>query len=211
MENIRKRGNLMKKILLIVFALILVLPTISAKAATDSLGYEYEIKTANQIDYEDGNFFISLLSGDPLSEDALYAVYENSELEKYEASINNPIKTDMIRAAALPTKFSEFYSGSKWNTRNDGVTLSLNPKKAAWAKNPSPIVQAHYEKTRWDVVYNKHKKDKQWKNTASMKAQLKCHAETVRGIKNPWNIEPWRTTSNYAKVLRKACNPPVGY
>jgi Protein of unknown function (DUF2599) len=63
-------------------------------------------------------------------------------------------------------------------------------------------VQAHYEKYRWQVVYNKHKGSKNWKNTASMKAQLRCHAETVRGLKNPWNLEPWRKTSNYALVLK---------
>ncbi|MED4115318.1 DUF2599 domain-containing protein [Priestia megaterium] len=207
---------LKRKVFLLIFACFLIIPVVPANAESDELGYQYTVKKAEEIDFEDGNFFISLLSGDPSSKDALYAVYDNSQLEKYEREEfrnSNAMTTfsTVTAAAALPTKFSDFYSGSKWRTRSDGVTLSVYPKGNAWKKSPNAVVQAHLEKKRWEVVYNKHKNDKNWNHTASMKAQLQCHAETVRGTKNPWNIEPWRTTSNYAKVLAKACNPPKGY
>lgn len=193
---------------LLVSILIFSTVPITANAETDNLGYEYTPKKASEIDFADGDFFIALLSGDPLSEGAVYAVYETSELERFEREhfgMNNSVAT--LAAKNPPTKFSDYYSKSNWRKRSDGITLSVYPKKLAWTKHPNPVVQAHYEKYRWQVVYNKHKGSKHWKNTVSMKAQLRCHAETVRGLKNPWNLEPWRKTSNYAKVVAKACNP----
>lgn len=40
-----------------------------------------------------------------------------------------------------------------------------------------------------------------------MQAQFHCHVTTVGKLKNPWNIEPWRTESNLLKVIAARCNP----
>lgn len=192
------------KIFLFVAFLFLIVP-VAVNAETDDLGYEYTLKKASEIDFSEGDFFISLISGDPLTDDALYAVYESSEIERYEREQLG--MSGFVLAASTPTKFSDYYSSSKWVNRSDGITLSLNPKKNAWQKPSNPIVEAHLYKYRWEVVYNKHKGSSNWDNTASMRAQLHCHADIAKGIKTPWNIEPWRTTSNYAAVVAAGCNP----
>jgi hypothetical protein len=98
------------------FLLILILffsIPITASAETDDLGYEYIPKKASEIDFANGDFFIALLSGDPLSKDAVYAVYETSELERFEREhlgMNNSVAT--LAAKKLPTKFSDYYSNS---------------------------------------------------------------------------------------------------
>ncbi|TYR81125.1 DUF2599 domain-containing protein [Priestia megaterium] len=182
----------------------------------DSLGYEYTTKAAHEINYDDGDFYTVLLQGDADSEDAIYAVYDTSEVEKYESEKlpSKGLPTTFAIAAAsssIPTTFSGYYSSSGWITRTEGISLSLYPKAPAYQKSSNPIAQAQLEKYRWEVVYNKYKNDKRWKNTNSMKGQLRCHAEVAKGVKTPWNIEPYRTTTNYAKILAKGCNPPVGY
>ena len=199
-----------------IFALGFLSTAPSAFAETDELGYEYTTKKASEIDFADGDFYIVLLSGDANSEDATYAVYENSEVEKYEedlladGQLDNHETQNLLNSvtpfASLPTKFSEYYSGSQWISRDEGPSLSLNPLKTAY-DSPPAMAQAHLQKYRWDVVYSKHSGDAKWNNTASMKAQLHCHADTIKGLKNPWNIEPWRTTTNYHEVVAKACNP----
>lgn len=197
---------LQKYKMFVIIALLFLIVPVNVNAETDDLGYEYTLKTASEIDFSEGDFFITLISGDPLTDDALYAVYQSSEIERYERE-----KLGMERVSALsasrPTKFSDYYSSSKWVKRSNGITLSLYPKKNAYQKPSNPIVQAHLHKYRWQVVYNKHKGSKNWKNTASMRAQLHCHADIPKGKKTPWNIEPWRTTSNYAAVVKAACNP----
>lgn len=196
----------MKKLFVSVLGLLIFLPTFSiVHAETDELGYEFTTKKASEIDFQDGDFFVVLLSGEPTDPNALYAIYETSEIEKYEQDYgldDNEITT----FAALPTKFSQYYSSSKWITRNGKVSLSLQPKKPAYQEPPG-MAGAHLQKYRWEVVKNKHSKDSKWKNTASMKAQLNCHADYPKKFKTPWNIEPWRTETNYHKVVLKGCNP----
>lgn len=192
------------KLFLLVLAVLVFIPNnaVYAKTETDEWGYEYTPKKASEIDFVDGDFYVVPLSDDPTSEDARFAVYDNSEIEKYEETL--PAMFTIM--SSKPTKFSDYYSSSKWITRSGKVSLSLQPKKPAYADSP-PIVVAHLKKYRWKVVYDKHHKDSKWKNTASMKAQLHCHADFPKGLKTPWNIEPWRTETNYAKVVAAGCNP----
>ncbi len=187
------------KSFLFILVVLVFLPINLVSAETDELGYEYTPKKANEIDFSEGDFYVVPLSEGLTNEDTVYAVYDNSEVVKYEQSLPTLF-------ASMPTKFSQYYSKSKWITRKGMVSLSLYPKKPAY-QDPPGMAGAHLQKYRWKVVYDKHHKSSKWKNTASMKAQLHCHADYPKKFKIPWNIEPHRTESNYLKVVAKGCNP----
>ncbi|WP_077319304.1 hypothetical protein [Virgibacillus proomii] len=112
-----------------LFILIFTYVPMTANAETDDLGYEYTPKKG-KIDFADGDSFIALLSGDPLSEDAVYAVYETTEIDRFEREhlgMNNSVAT--VAAKNPSTKFSDYYSNSKWRKRSDGIALSVYSKK----------------------------------------------------------------------------------
>ncbi|MDA2474495.1 DUF2599 domain-containing protein [Bacillus sp. CD3-1a] len=204
-----------KKLLSISLAIPLALsvfPSLQASAETDNLGYEYQKKKSSEIDFTNLDQYPVLLEGEPTNPDAVYAVYESKEIDKFERDnpLYKPISgsdVPLIMRASAPTSWSSFYSSGSWITRDGVISLSLYPKSPAYVKSPNPMVQAHHEKYRWSVVYNRFSGDKRWKNTGSMKAQLHCHADYAKGHKTPWNLEPHRTTTNYQVTVANACNP----
>ncbi|OFL49592.1 MULTISPECIES: DUF2599 domain-containing protein [unclassified Nosocomiicoccus] len=206
----------MKKILLIFSILVssyIFLEVQNAKASVDELGYQVEYKTAENIDFDKSDVFVVLIEENRLDiNKSIYAVYERKEIEKFENDSFNTLGEDegftTYSAKKPPTNFSNYYSSGSWITRSGKISLSLYPKNIAYAKPSNAIVRAHYVKYRWDTVYNKYKNNSRWKNTASMKAQLNCHADYAKGLKTPWNLEPWRKQTNYAIVLRHSCNAP---
>lgn len=201
----------MKFRLALSFLLVLIVFPISlVKAETevevDEWGYEYTLKKASEIDFLEEDFYVVSLSEELPNEDTIFAVYDHTEVEKFEQSLF-PFTSTFSTFSSLPTKFSEYYtSSSKWIVRNGVISLSLYPKKPAY-DTPPGMAQAHLQKYRWSVVYDKYKNSPNWKNTASMKAQLECHANIPKNSKTPWNLEPHRTETNYWKVVQKGCNP----
>lgn len=179
----------------------------SASAAIDSEGYEYTVAKANEIDFAKENIFIELISGDPTDENALYAVYTDEVLEQYKKD-HNLVDVNAITPFAIASKgFSYYYKSSKWITRSGVVSLSIDPKANAWTGS-SIAGNVFKQKDRWDVIVKKHSGSKNWKNSASLKAQLNCHADLAKSVKTPWNLEPHRKTTNYAVVLKHLCNAP---
>lgn len=184
----------------------------SVSAEVDEEGYEYTIAKADEIDFAIENIFVTLISGDPMDENALYAVYTDEELEEYkkDKGIVDEDDSDIILnpyARAVKSKgFSAYYKSSKWITRNF-ISLSIEPKMYAWTGAGGYAGNAFKKKDRWDVLVKKHSGSKNWRNSASLKAQLNCHADFAKSMKTPWNIEPHRTTTNYAMVVAKGCNP----
>ena len=105
------------KLFLFILVVLVFLPINLVSAETDELGYEYTPKKANEIDFSEGDFYVVPLSEGLTNEDTVYAVYDNSEVVKYEQSLPTLF-------ASMPTKFSQYYSKSKWITRKGMVSLS---------------------------------------------------------------------------------------
>jgi len=176
-------------------------------AEIDEEGYEYTLAKASEIDFAKEDIFVALYEGDPTDEDALYAVYTDEELEKRKEDKTMEDENINPSLRAIKSKgFSSYYKSSKWINRSGVVSLSIQPKMNAWTGS-SYAGNIFKQKDRWDVLVKKHSGSKKWKNSASLKAQLNCHADLAKSAKTPWNLEPHRTTTNYAKVLAKACNP----
>jgi len=95
-----------------------------------------------------------------------------------------------------------------WLTRSDGITLSVHYKpEAMYISADNGNIVAAYAANAFDVLRNRHIGDTHWNNSASMSAQFHCHYLTIGNLKNPWNLEPWRTETNLLKTISKACNP----
>ena len=104
--------------------------------------------------------------------------------------------------------FSKYFDASKtkWVKRKEGITLSCYYKPSAIFASTGNATMVNVSKA-FASLKSIFGSSSYWKNTKSMEAQFHCHAMTVGKLKNPWNIEPWRTESNIDKVIAKGCNP----
>ncbi len=94
------------------------------------------------------------------------------------------------------------YDYVMWITRDDGITLSLEPKDT---------VRTSYDEKEdaWDLLCSSdsgYGGQSRWQNEQCMKWQFDCHY-SFANTKTYWNIEPWRTASSYIQVVASACNP----
>ena len=104
--------------------------------------------------------------------------------------------------------FSTYFNSTKtkWVNRSDGITLSCYYKPDAIFTSLANATMVNAQKA-FEQLKKKFSSSKNWKNTQSMQAQFHCHVTTVGKLKNPWNIEPWRTESNLITVIAAGCNP----
>lgn len=137
---------------------ITVLATTNVNAAIDDEGYEYKVAKASEIDFAEEDVFTTLISGEPTDENALYAVYTEEEMEKYEKDQENLNPYARVKSKG----FSAYYKSSKWITRSGEVSLSIEPKAYAWTGS-SWAGDAFKKKDRWDVLVKKHSGSKKWK------------------------------------------------
>lgn len=101
-----------------------------------------------------------------------------------------------------------FKSNTGWVNRSDGITLSCHYyPDAMFLLGNNPNAQAANVTNAFNLLKARHSSSSYWKNTGSMEAQFHCHALTIGKLKNPWNIEPWRTDSNLISVIAHGCNP----
>lgn len=100
--------------------------------------------------------------------------------------------------------YSHYFSSSKWITRTDGISLSIQPKSTLTAGTSNPNYGAIRASDSWNRIVEKHSKDSKWKNTSSMKSQYICHYNNAKSFKTPWNLEPRRTGT---ATLKNLCNP----
>lgn len=105
-----------------------------------------------------------------------------------------------------PIYITYYFDSIAWVTRDDGITLSLDPKEDV--RNDSDTRTAAWNILK-DPVYG-HGDDANWPTDAdkleTFKWQYDCHFNFAK-TKETWNIEPWRTASNYLAVVFAACNP----
>lgn len=124
----------------------------------------------------------------------------NEDIQRFKMDVYYP------KARANET-YSTFFNSTKWITRSGVVSLSINFKEKGMYPSNLPNANAAASEKAWQLLYKKHKGDKQWKNTTPMYNQFLCHAVAAGTYKNPWNIEPHRTETSLAKTIAKGCNP----
>lgn len=104
--------------------------------------------------------------------------------------------------------FSDYFTKVEWINRNGEISLSIYPTSRLFGENyDNPnrfMAQVNYA---FSLLKDKFSSSSHWNNTDSMFAQFHCHAMFAGNGKIPWNIEPWRTESNLAKVIAAKCNP----
>lgn len=105
-----------------------------------------------------------------------------------------------------PIYITYFFDSVAWVTRENGITLSLDPteevrtdsdmRTSAWNVLKDPVYGFGKERY-WPTDSNK---------LETFKWQYDCHFNFAK-TKATWNIEPWRTASNYLVVVANGCNP----
>lgn len=212
----KKKSKIVNGLVLTVFLVIFSFPMrgVSAQEEDVAFGLKEEksliIQTNSTYDDEE---IIELLK--------LYHQSENDEKEPqitsedirefkehYNSYSSNSYSDSLLRVS-FPGYYSYYYTTkTTWLTRSDGITLSVHyiPEHMYIGGN-NPNVQAANAANAFDVLTNRHIFDHYWKNTKSMSAQFHCHVVTIGALKNPWNLEPWRTETDLFKTMLKSCNP----
>lgn len=110
----------------------------------------------------------------------------------------------VIRYIPTPRSYalSRYFDYAAWITRDGVVSLSLDPndtvrkssseKEIAW--NCLASVENGFAGSSW------------WYNETCLKWQYDCHF-SFAWFKDYWNLEPSRTASSYAEVVKAKCNP----
>lgn len=84
----------------------------------------------------------------------------------------------------------QYFSYSYFETRSNGITLSLGNKLSHWTSDDKD--------TGWTAVRISYQNHSYWDNTDIMKEQFYCHARLgYAAYESEWNLEPWRTSMNY--------------
>lgn len=104
----------------------------------------------------------------------------------------------------IKTGYFDYFSSSNWMTRSDGVTLSIYWKDYLFEGTGNVVM--YKAGKAWTALKNVHGNDSNWKNTDSMEAQFHCHVSNAGKLKKPYNIEPWRTETNMAVLIKCKCN-----
>lgn len=101
-----------------------------------------------------------------------------------------------------------FKSNTGWIQRSDGITLSCHYNASAMFPkvNNGNELGANIS-IAFRRLKERHSSSLYWENTTSLELQFHCHALTIGQWKNPWNIEPWRTSTDWGTVIAKGCNP----
>lgn len=175
-----------------IFLLIIVLATISipinvsATTINSSKGIYGTYTSFNHLydAYQD-----AIKKGDTRKQEELLAIGRSS----LEAEME--ISSDIIQPQYDPdqmywiNQFPNYFSYGRFETRSNGITLSLGNFKSYWSSTDKI--------NGWNSVYAKFASSSNWNNTNIMKEQLYCHARLgYAAIEAEWNLEPWRTSMN---------------
>ena len=96
--------------------------------------------------------------------------------------------------------FDDYFNQVSWITRDGVVALSIDHKK----------VGIFESKDAFSVLEGIYASDANWMNRDSLYAQFACHVQFAQS-KNPWNIEPSRTTTSLLTTILNLCNPAKFY
>lgn len=196
----------MKKFIFTVLTIALTLSITPTVFANDN---DSESKSENFMEIEKNKIYINYYSDYSYSDfEYLYEIYTENYGPQVSIDYNagNSLKMYSTRAT-IATDYASYFTKSIWVDRNDGVTLSVYYKDYIFDNGRNQNVTMAKAGKAWSALKNKHQNDSKWDNTDSMEAQFHCHAVTIGKLKNPWNIEPWRTESNLVTVIANKCNP----
>ena len=92
--------------------------------------------------------------------------------------------------------FSDYFNSVEWITRDGVISISIDHKTV-------PLLQIS---KAFAILESEYSSDANWKNRDSLYAQFVCHAQFAPS-KNPWNLEPSRTTTGWLATTLNKCNP----
>ncbi len=96
--------------------------------------------------------------------------------------------------------FDDYFNSVSWITRDGVLSLSIDHKTIQF----SQLADSFKE------IELRFSQDPEWRNRDSLYAQYYCHAQFA-SYKNPWNIEPHRTETNWLQLVLTGCNPRIFY
>ena len=110
----------------------------------------------------------------------------------------------IIRRETLKDYFSEIY----WLSRDVGISLSLTPTSKLFSSENDSVylwmarcIHAFY------LLEEEYGEDENWDNPDSLKPQFHCHSIYAGSRKVPWNIEPYRTETDFLTIILYQANP----
>lgn len=132
--------------------------------------------------------------------------FDESEIQSHAQEL-----MDMSLASNTSTygrqMIKKYFEKIQWITRNGVVSLSIYPTKEFSSGTYGHSYLFAMAEESWGIIVRNYSNNSKWKNTLSLKQQYKCHVIYARNAKVPWNIEPHRTETNFANVIKKGCNP----
>ena len=96
--------------------------------------------------------------------------------------------------------FDDYFNQVSWIERDGIISLSIDHKKVGLFE----ISDA------FRTIEELHNGDSYWQNRDSLYAQFACHVQFAQ-TKNPWNLEPHRTTTSLLTTILNLCNPAKFY
>ena len=93
----------------------------------------------------------------------------------------------------VPVPRYTYFKSVLWLERSDGISLSSNPK------SPFTIAKeaSWQELVRYFQYHPYYTQEPNSSKYMSMYHQYVCHADLAKGLKTPWNIEPWKEDKGY--------------
>lgn len=182
-----KMEVIMKRFLMVLLCVTLVLCYGSSAFASD-ITEDYSAMTNEELSelhrQMRDNYNIAVENGDIANQNLLI---EQADMVLDQMVINS--EKSQIKPFNWPeTSYFDYFSKSYFITRADGVSLSIYPVNLAWGS--SQIESA------WSHIVMWHSGDSNWYNESSLKEQFYCHVNFAGNLKTPWNIEPWKTSTN---------------
>lgn len=196
----------MKKKILAVIMLISIISYTSVVLANDNTNNNQEttniIQSENytitsDLDYKDPNF-----NWDEISYIQVVYIGENDDFIK--TAKEHGVKVDFLPMSLgyMAQPRLTHFSSISWITRNNVISLSLNPihpftinKSDGWAEavrffQYHPIYTSIPNPSKYNSLLN----------------QFDCHVDFAKGFKTPWNLEPNTPDKGYRGFVGSKCN-----
>lgn len=179
--------KIISNVLMVVLVICLISSTSVTAAESSSIYGPYESFDELYQAYMD-----AVEEGDVEEQEYLLEIGRTSLMAEIEmAESNTPaLAYDAVEVYWREEVLPQYFSYSYFETRSNGVTLTLGNKLSYWSSDDKA--------TGWTAVHVSFRNHSYWDNTDIMKEQFYCHARLgYSAIESEWNLEPWRTSMNY--------------